>query len=1483
MRRWLSLRRRAWLVTLSAGALFTLFAHPLVGATAVGPSLPRQPRDTAVTASRDDSRIIRRDPGQDLNGNRVHDYLEHRIAFATERTLQPVTTVTGIPYADLVVGLNHRPQPWEAAALEAAGAHVVWTMGNMDYDLLFAVRLGWPLPTGQVSDLAGLFAVLPGITWVGETPVPQMHMFYATRQTRVRQVWNTRGFFGRTDRALAVMDTGMDDAHPDIGPNVTRITGWLDTTSANASAPRDFVGHGTHVTGDAAGNGSVGGTIAAGTGHINISDSDPFTGTSEDTFLSFFPVDTTGFGAPAPVTLRLRWANTGGAGNVELALFAFDGAGSWIVVSSITAAMNAAQPLVLNASIPAGLTRTDFAAGAFRSVFGDTSLFSVQVNTPVTSLGDAQPFNAGMAPQVDLVGVRIFDDSGFGDGDPLAGLTFVSANRSALGIVAMNNSWGLVSGSTGVVDPTTDTAVNNLVTNGVVVVASAGNERPNPPVGSPASASAAIAVGALNENDQVTDYSTPGAGGVTPQSKPDLVAPGGSINSPSGEGIGRFVNGVDSNDVDELGNVPDRFANDYAYNFFAGTSFSSPIVAGGAVLLSQAIEATSAPWTWTGAQARINALRVKMFLGMTATETNQPAEAAPFPALNRGAASGQPIDSPTPGKDRCEGWGRMNIEAAIEAVMDSANPGDSASATLGPNPFDRKAWARHIALTGGESRQFILTVPGGADYDLFIYTDSFTDSATVSGASVGDPILAARSATAQLGGTESISFTPGADGTFYVVVKWVSGGGTFDITLGQTAQPPNAPTIAPPCPRDGVVGQSLDFTFTGTDPSTLDVRYCVDWGDGSGEECSGFVASGTGQLMSHTYLSAATFPLSVVTENSDAARSSATGCQVNIAPPPPNPSAPTISPPCPRTGDLNEVLSFTFNSTDPNALNVRYCVDWGDEGVEECTDFVASGTNGVLTHAYASRGTFQLSAVAENADALRSAPTLCQVNINNLPPDVPTFVNSCPQATVAGGMLTFEATTTDPEGDQVRYTFDWGDGSAQETTALVNSGTSASLSHQFNSVGNFNVTVRAEDSFTAQSAFSGPCVANITAVPGDYAVTDFTILTGGTMGRPFQARVTTKNVGSQPGASDTITRITIAQGAYTGTLVQVTVPPLAGGASNTQIAAATMGCLDLGDAVVTACADADNILTEANEVNNCVGHGITLAMLPSQTLAPRNSVPSCTPAFRWSSVPCATDYHIVARDCTDTIVVDRLTNGIELTPPFGLLHNFGDYTWTVTPRKGGVEGAASEVTPFRTFAPAGDSNGDGVIQARDAILTLQLVNQSAYDALADTDCNGLVEAFDAQLSLQRSVGIVPVLCTTAPAGLATVGIPSIAIDARTRSVTVPITLNTAASVVAGQLVIEYEGRVLANPRIKAGALAANALRDVRVEGTRLRIALASTVAVTGNGPLFEITFDIVGSTRTWRSTQITVSRTVLHAPTGGRLQVTQRSGTITVK
>src|SRR5262249_20276748 len=153
-----------------------------------------------------------------------------------------------------------------------------------------------------------------------------------------------------------------------------------------------------------------------------------------------------------------------------------------------------------------------------------------------------------------------------------------------------------------------------------------------------------------------SSYGRPG------QRKPDLTAPGGS------EVTHRLLVAADTNAADPdtdggPGLFADQFPNDYTFAG-EGSSFSAAQVAGAALLVAQAM----GDWSYTEAQA----LRVKMLLLMTASETAAAAEAPPDPTLDRG------------GKDRVEGFGRLNVDAAVEAVSQALALGTPVTAALGP-------------------------------------------------------------------------------------------------------------------------------------------------------------------------------------------------------------------------------------------------------------------------------------------------------------------------------------------------------------------------------------------------------------------------------------------------------------------------------------------------------------------------------------------------------------------------------------------------------------------------------------------------------------------------------------------------------------------------------------------------------------------------------------------------------------------------------
>jgi len=100
-----------------------------------------------------------------------------------------------------------------------------------------------------------------------------------------------------------------------------------------------------------------------------------------------------------------------------------------------------------------------------------------------------------------------------------------------------------------------------------------------------------------------------------------------------------------------------------------------------------------------------------------------------------------------------------------------------------------------------------------------------------------------------------------------------------------------------------------------------------------------------------------------------------------------------------------------------------------------------------------------------------------RVTFTNYPPNIPLT----PSGNTSGYVNTtysYSTKTTDPEGDDVQYEFDWGD-STTTTTGWYTSGTTATASHSWSSTGTYNVKVRAQDSMGAWSDWSSSLAVSI--------------------------------------------------------------------------------------------------------------------------------------------------------------------------------------------------------------------------------------------------------------------------------------------------------------------------------------------------------------------------------------------------------------------
>ena len=622
------------------------------------------------------------------------------------------------------------------------------------------------IPAANISTFASLEK---GNLCVIERDVPVLYCLdVSVPLIRARPtVWDTYGYSGSPNHSIAIIDTGIDDSHSDIGPygdlNFSRkIVGWYDATPDMAATPEDYCEHGTHCAGIAAGTGTANGLQGSG----NI----------ETTFTLKLPPE-----APGPrVYGYIDHIDVMNPGVVELNCSWDGGNNVWLILSDpgdnrVADTSGTSSPLILTHNT-AG---TSYPTGLYEVFVGNIqgpsgTPFSCAETYPYEGRNDGYNLFTGVAPDSKLVGVKVFDNTGFASSSMVyGGMDWVIANKDTYNITVASMSITLQNGG---VDSTFDLKADTMVENGIVTCVAAGNYFPDYTIGSPGTAAYVITVGATNDQNGITSYSSNGQSskneyGLT---KPDVAAPGGS------GGVGSRIISVDSNDVDyEYSGQDDYTPSDYQQ--MSGTSMSTPHVAGLASLIVEALSG----WNWT----KDEALKVKMIVSMTAFEV-QSGESTNVPPLNRGE------------KDDKEGYGRICADAAIEAVTITYELGKVASDTLGFGPSDKKVWARQVSLTGGTNYEFNLSVPSGADYDLYLYNgepDSY-----------GQPVILSKSVNAVSGAEEIIEYTPTESGTCYIVVKWVSGSGTFNLT--STTDHDVAVVSVEPSTARVYAGQTINIT-----------------------------------------------------------------------------------------------------------------------------------------------------------------------------------------------------------------------------------------------------------------------------------------------------------------------------------------------------------------------------------------------------------------------------------------------------------------------------------------------------------------------------------------------------------------------------------------------------------------------------------------------------------------------------------------------
>ncbi|MFI7428724.1 S8 family serine peptidase [Micromonospora sp. NPDC049836] len=170
----------------------------------------------------------------------------------------------------------------------------------------------------------------------------------------------------------------------------------------------------------------------------------------------------------------------------------------------------------------------------------------------------------GVAPDATLLSGKVCEDEGCADSAILAGMEWAAVEKRATVVNMSLSGW-----DTSEVDPLEQAVQTLTAQTGALFVTAAGNDGMDGSVGSPASADAALAVGAVDRDDNLADFSSRGPRIGDDGLKPDLTAPGVEIVA------ARAAHGRIGDPVGER------------YVSLSGTSMATPHVVGAAALLAQ--------------------------------------------------------------------------------------------------------------------------------------------------------------------------------------------------------------------------------------------------------------------------------------------------------------------------------------------------------------------------------------------------------------------------------------------------------------------------------------------------------------------------------------------------------------------------------------------------------------------------------------------------------------------------------------------------------------------------------------------------------------------------------------------------------------------------------------------------------------------------------------------------------------------------------
>ena len=235
---------------------------------------------------------------------------------------------------------------------------------------------------------------------------------------------------------------------------------------------------------------------------------------------------------------------------------------------------------------------------------------------------------------------------------------------------------------------------------------------------------------------------------------------------------------------------------------------------------------------------------------------------------------------------------------------------------------------------------------------------------------------------------------------------------TVEVTVTDPGDANAAPTVTASVDEpSGPAPHRVRFSATGSDDRPArELTYSWDFGDDAGGSFA--------RNPAHTYMEPGSYT-ATVTVTDAGGKSGTAEVAVEVADPPGNRAPAVEAAAAPSSGDAPLDVLLTASGSDPDGDPLTYSWDYGDGG---------TGEGRTVRHVYASGGAFTATVTASDGSATGTATDT--ITDGDPPANQAPTVQAAADPNGGAAPLTVRFTSSgrDPEGDQLLYVWEFGDG-----------------------------------------------------------------------------------------------------------------------------------------------------------------------------------------------------------------------------------------------------------------------------------------------------------------------------------------------------------------------------------------------------------------------------------------------------------------------